>query len=187
MKTDVLQLQWVSHWEVLETCWVTVNEKKENQSHRKVFDTSQYLCPVFQHKVTGSEIKEKMWTIITKRRGPEDNFYQSNIKITEHLTSPWFLHPPVWWRHLTDWIDCPRFLFWTVQQLYLQELPAAAPRKNITQFRTSYLSNRTLKQHSSLIQKPHRCDCLRIWQLSNTPAMPTERGRSWSNLNYKVL
>lgn len=44
--------------------------KKGDQSHMKVFDTTQHLCPVFQQKVKGPEVKQKMWTIITKRRGP---------------------------------------------------------------------------------------------------------------------
>lgn len=50
--------------------------KEGNQSLMKVFDITQYLCPVLQQKVTGSEINQKM-----KRGGQgrerycaEDNF-----------------------------------------------------------------------------------------------------------------
>lgn len=56
--------------------------KEGNQSHEKVFDTTLYLCPVFQQKVTGSEIKQKKSEQSLSREGDqgrerycaEDNF-----------------------------------------------------------------------------------------------------------------
>lgn len=74
--------------------------KEGNQSHEEVFDTTLYLCPVFQQKVTGSEIKQKKVNNHYQEKGTREGRGTVQKTISSRKTfklqgSPWFLALPV--------------------------------------------------------------------------------------------